>query len=215
MFSGIVQTRRPVIDVVRKEGALSVEIQLGEYAAGLRPGASVSVAGVCLTAIEIKDGRVWFDAMGETLERTTLGNVRVGDFVNIERSARVGDEIGGHRVSGHVMGKARIVKIEKTEGNCAMTFVCNPEWMQYILKKGFIALDGCSLTVVDVGPTPPLGGASSFSVHFIPETLRITTFGIKKEGDEVNLEIDPETQAIVETVRRYLESYGLQHLQKN
>lgn len=207
MFSGIVQARRPVIQVLR-DGVLRIEIDLGDVATGINRGASISVAGVCLTAVDFDGGRVRFDVMGETLEKTTLGSLRIGDHVNIERSARVGDEIGGHRVSGHVMGKARIVNVEKTEGNCAMTFVCNPEWMQYILPKGFIALDGCSLTVVDVG-------SDSFSVHFIPETLLITTFGIKKEGDEVNLEIDPETQAIVETVNRYLETHGLQQLQKN
>ncbi|OGL79272.1 riboflavin synthase subunit alpha [Candidatus Uhrbacteria bacterium RIFCSPHIGHO2_12_FULL_57_11] len=212
MFSGIVQGRRPVVEVTPGEDSRAIVVDLGDLATGLGRGASVAIAGVCLTAVEIDGSRVRFEIMGETLERTTLGNLQAGSEVNIERSAKVGDEIGGHRVSGHVAGRARISKIERPEGNCVMTFVCESDWMQYILPKGFIALDGCSLTVVDVGNTPPPGGASWFTAHFIPETLRITTFGIKKVGDEVNLEIDPETQTIVETVRRYLESHGPQHL---
>ena len=187
MFSGIVQGRRSVVEVTPGEDSRAIVVDLGDLATGLGRGASVAIAGVCLTAVEIDGSRVRFEIMGETLERTTLGNLQAGSEVNIERSAKVGDEIGGHRVSGHVAGRARISKIERPEGNCVMTFVCEPDWMQYILPKGFIAL-------------------------FIPETLRITTFGIKKVGDEVNLEIDPETQTIVETVRRYLESHGPQHL---
>lgn len=197
MFSGIVKQMSPVVAVEPREGLSRLRIRLGAYADGLQRGASVSIAGTCLTAAEIADGVVAFDVMQETLDKTTLGTLNEGDRVNTERSIRVGDEIGGHRVSGHVTGTAEITKVEAPVNNRIVTFRCDPAWMVFILPKGFIALDGCSLTVVDVGP-------DWFTVHLIPETLALTTFGTKNAGDRVNLELDPETQAIVETVKRYL-----------
>jgi len=159
----------------------------------------VAVGGVCLTATEIDGDRVRFDAMAETLRRTTLGALQVGARVNVERSYRVGDEVGGHIVSGHVTGTAEIVAVEATETNRAVTFRCDPSWMKYLLPKGFVALDGCSLTLSDVDAR-----ASTFRVWFIPETLRLTSFGQKTEGDLVNLELDSRTQTIVDTVESYL-----------
>jgi riboflavin synthase len=197
MFSGIVKQLSPVVAVETREGLSRLQIALGAYADGLQKGASVSIAGVCLTATDISDDVVAFDVMQETLDKTTLGTLKVGDFVNTERSIRVGDEIGGHRVSGHVTGTAEIVNVETPTNNKILTFRGNPAWMEYILPKGFIALDGCSLTVVDVGP-------DWFTVHLIPETLAITTFGAKTTGNRVNVEIDPEMQTIVETVKRVL-----------
>ncbi|MFZ2803905.1 MAG: riboflavin synthase subunit alpha [Patescibacteria group bacterium] len=200
MFSGIVQGMRPLVALESGEGLMRLTFDLKDLAEGLQIGASVSVSGVCLTAAEIHESRVRFDVMGETLAKTTVGSLAVGDEVDIERSVRVGQEIGGHRVSGHVTGVAKISKLESPPNNRIVTLSCNPAWMDFILPKGFIALDGCSLTVVDVGP-------DWFTVHLIPETLRITTFGRKTVGDEVNLELDPETQAIVETVKRYLSTH--------
>ena len=197
MFSGIVQGMRVVQAIEQKDGLLRFTIDLEDLAEGLRLGASVSLAGVCQTAVASDAGLATFEAMQETLTKTTIGTLGVGDQLNIERSARVGDEIGGHRVSGHVTGMATIRSIERPTNNCILTFGCDPAWMEYLLPKGFVALDGCSLTIVDVGP-------DWFTVHLIPETLRITTFGQKKVGDRVNLELDPETQAIVATVKRYL-----------
>lgn len=198
MFSGIVQKKVPVTQVEQRPGLTRLGVELGSLAEGLMRGASVSISGACLTATDIENGHVSFDLMGETLAKTTLGAIKTGDRVNVERSLRVGDEIGGHRVSGHVTGKATIAKIEQPPNNWIVTLQCDPAWMAYILSKGFIALDGCSLTVVDVG-------TDWFTVHLIPETLRITTFGEKAVGDRVNLELDPETQAIVESVKRYLQ----------
>ena len=198
MFSGIVHGMVPVAALKRREGGLTFTLDLGAYADGLARGASVSVAGTCMTATDIVGGSVSFDAMGETLAKTTLGDLKEGDRVNVERSVRVGDEIGGHRVSGHVTGTAEIAAVETAAGNRVLTMRHDPAWSDCILPKGFIALDGCSLTVVDVRP-------GSFTVHLIPETLRVTTFGVKKEGDRVNLELDPETVAIVETVKRVIE----------
>ncbi len=198
MFSGIVQQTSPVMNVEHAPGLTRLTLDLGDLAVGLKQGASVSVSGVCLTVARIHGSQITFDMMGETLEKTTLGSLKVGDHVNIERSIRAEDEIGGHRVSGHITGTGEIVKIDTPSNNRILTIHCPSAWMDFIFQKGFIALDGCSLTVVDVGD-------DWFTVHLISETLSITTFGQKRVGDHINLEFDPMTQAIVETVRRYLD----------
>jgi riboflavin synthase len=202
MFTGIVKGLGEVTEVQVAPGLLSLRIALpAGLGDGLQRGASVAIDGVCLTATEIDGDLVRFDAMQETLSRTTLGTLRVGSRVNVERSFRYGDEVGGHLVSGHVAGTCAIAAVEETPTNRVLTFQADPSWMRYLLPKGFVALDGCSLTVSDVDRT-----VASFRVWFIPETLKITTFGFKKEGDRVNLEIDSRTQAIVDTVEHYLES---------
>lgn len=198
MFSGIVQQKSPIIHVERKPGLVSLSIDLGELIHDLRVGASVSIAGVCLTVTAAKDPVASFDMMGETLTKTTLGNLKVGDLVNTEHSIRVGDEIGGHMVSGHVSGVATITNIATPPNNWIITFNIDAGLSPYLFPKGFISLDGCSLTIVDVG-------SDWFTVHLIPETLRITTFGSKRVGDQVNVEIDSTTRAVVTTVTRYLE----------
>lgn len=197
MFSGIVQRQCSVKKMTLSEGLLRFTVELNELAQDVRIGASVAVSGVCLTVVEKTAKEVTFDVIQETLTKTTLGMIHEGDQVNIERSVRVGDEIGGHRVSGHVTGMATIRSIETPTNNWIVTLGCDPVWIDYLLPKGFVALDGCSLTIVEVG-------SDWFTVHLIPETLRVTTFGQKKVGDKVNLELDPETQAIVATVKRYL-----------
>lgn len=200
MFTGIVKGLGTVVsgEVVPGLARFVVELPAG-YADGLAIGASVAVDGVCLTAVEIQGDRVTFDAMQETLQKTTLGSIKVGSRVNVERSYRVGDEVGGHVVSGHVSDTAKIVEINDGESSHMVRFSVRPEWMKYILPKGFVALDGCSLTIVDTDR-----GAGTFTVWLIPETLRMTTFGFKKTGDAVNVEIDSKTQAIVDTVESYL-----------
>jgi riboflavin synthase len=201
MFTGIVRGLGEVTGLVKKSGMISFQLRLppglGE---GLARGASVAIDGVCLTAVDIDGDTVGFDAMEETLLRTTLGGLSPASRVNVERSCRVGDEIGGHVVSGHVAGVAEIVAVEERANNRPVTFKVDPAWLKYLLPKGFVALDGCSLTVVDVDRR-----AATFSVWFIPETLRATGFGSKGVGDRVNLELDSRTQAIVDTVERYLE----------
>lgn len=196
MFSGIVLGCAAVADVAVKPGLSRITLDLGLLAKGLKKGASVSVGGVCLTVVEVKGSTAAFEAMQETLDKTTLGAARKGDKLNIERSLRFGDEIGGHIVSGHVDGTAEIVRIEKPENNCIMTFKASEKIMQYIFSKGFVALDGTSLTVVDVNRKN-----RTFTVYFIPETLRVTSFGSRKKGDYVNLEVDRLTMAAVETNR--------------
>ncbi|HVR29926.1 MAG TPA: riboflavin synthase subunit alpha [Thermoanaerobaculia bacterium] len=197
MFTGIVQGSCPVVRIVERPGLRTLLVDLPEtLLRGLETGASVAVSGVCLTVTAITPEGVAFDAIQETQDRTTLRELRPGDRVNVERSARAGDEVGGHELSGHVDGTAEITAVERPPGNHVVTFRAPRELLRYVFPKGFIALDGCSLTVVDVNRD-----ASTFTVHLVPETLRVTTFGDKRPGDRVNLEIERRTQAIVDTVR--------------
>jgi riboflavin synthase len=197
VFTGIVQGAFPVRNTVDRPGLRSLALDLPpRLREGLEVGASVAISGVCLTVTAIDGDAVSFDAIEETLRRTTLGRLRQGDRVNVERSARTGVEIGGHELSGHVDGTAEILAVERPPGNHVVTFRAPGELARYLFAKGFIALDGCSLTVVDVDRE-----AATFTVHLIPETLRVTTFGAKDAGDRVNLEIERRTQVIVDTVR--------------
>jgi len=207
VFTGIVQGSCPVVRIEDRAGnrTLTVALPAG-LRDGLAVGASVSVAGVCLTVTGFDRMGVTFDAIKETQERTTLGRLHQGDRVNVERSARAGDEIGGHEVSGHVDGTAEIAAVDREPGRHVLTFRAPRQLLRYVFPKGFVALDGCSLTVVDVdraaAPRDDAdSGAGTFTVHLIPETLRMTTFGEKRAGDRVNLEIERRTQAIVDTVR--------------
>ena len=209
MYTGIIRGRFPVVHTDEKPGLTRLTIELpSPLTEGLRQGASVGLDGVCLTVAHQDGNRVSFDVMQETLRKTTLGSIKTGQQVNVERSASYGDEIGGHVVSGHVTGMAEIVHIEEPENNRALTFSVPRAWMKYVFPKGFIALDGCSLTVVDVDKRAH-ADTGTFSVWFIPETLRLTTFGQKGIGDRVNVEIDPQTQAIVDTVEATLEAMSL------
>ncbi len=200
MFTGILKSIVPAVEVTSKPGLKSFVLKFSsDQLEGLKRGASIAIDGVCCTVVNIDGDKVSFDAMEETLQKTTIGSLEEGDRVNIERSFKVGDEIGGHIVSGHVTGKAKILKIEKPENNYILTFQVSSDQMKYVFKKGFIALNGASLTIVDVDRA-----AASFTVHLIPETLELTTFGEKKVGDEMNFEIDSRTQAIVDTTEAYL-----------
>lgn len=208
MFTGIIPTTAPVTSIEDRPGlrTLAVELPQGMLAA-LKIGASVAIDGVCLTVTRVDGQVVSFDAMSETQSRTTLGSLEAGERVHVERSAKAGDEVGGHDVSGHVDGTVEVVSVERPENNCIVAFKAPPEAMSYIFPKGFIALAGASLTVVDVDREK-----CTFTVHLIPETLRVTTFGSRVPGDRVNLEIDRRTQVIVDTVRTFLEEQGASSL---
>jgi riboflavin synthase len=169
-----------------------------ELSQGLTPGASVSIDGVCLTAVAIDRHRVSFQAVEETLRLTTLGGLRSGDRVSVERSLRAGDEIGGHELAGHVSGTGTITESIPRGDGLDLRVTVPSDWMKFILPKGFIAVDGSSLTV---GETDASGW---FWLHLIPETLRLTNFGRKRVGERVNIELDARTVAIVSTVERVL-----------
>ena len=203
MYTGIVQASCAIARVEDRPGQRTLTVAIPEHLRhGLETGASVGLDGVCLTVTSIRDGAVNFDTIQETNERTTLGAVESGHRVNVERSAAADAEIGGHEISGHVDGTVEIVGVERPEGNCILTFRAPDDYIRYIFTKGFIALNGCSLTVVDVDR-----GARTFSVHLIPETLRVTTFDAKTIGDRVNFEIERRTQVIVDTVRNLFADY--------
>ncbi len=203
MFTGIVQTKARVAAITEKDRLRTFAVQIPEaFRKELVVGASVAHNGVCLTVTELDDDKVFFDVMEETLRVTNLKDLGAGDHVNIERSLVFGKEVGGHVVSGHVHTLARITAIDKTDTNCTFSLAVDSSWMKYILHKGFVAIDGCSLTV---GNTKEDG----FDIHLIPETLAVTTLGERRVGDELNIEIDSQTQAIVDTVERVLSQRGL------
>jgi riboflavin synthase len=199
MFTGIIQNTCSVVNVDARPGftRYAIENPFSE----LHKGASISIDGVCQTIVDFSDQKIWLEAIDETLKRTNLKFLKEGQQVNVERSARFGDEIGGHVLSGHIYGTAEIHSLQRSAYDCIVTFHCLSEWTKYLFPKGFIALNGASLTLVDINPK-----AGSFTVHLIPETLKKTTFGSKKTGDLVNLELDYQTQAIVDTVERVLAS---------
>lgn len=201
MFSGIVKGLFSVTSLEISSDLLNFSIKVSpEFKEGLEIGASVAVDGVCLTVVVIDGCALSFDVIAETLKKTTLKDLHVGRTVGCERSMKVGDEIGGHCMSGHVWGVAMIHQIEHN----VLTISCPEKWMKYILPKGFIAIDGASLTVVDVSEE------GFFTVHLIPETLARTPLGSKKAGNFVNIEIENQTQAVVDTVNRFLSNYGLE-----
>lgn len=199
MFTGIVQGLCRVAAVEPEEGLRRLIIELGELADGLETGASVAVNGTCLTVTAVLPGAARFDVIRESLERTNLGDLTPGSLVNVERSFRVGDEVGGHIVSGHVAGVATVSRVETASNERNVFFSVPAGLMKYLSLKGFVALDGASLTIAHVDH-----GAAEIGVCLIPETISRTTLGTAPEGARVNLEVDAQTQAIVETVERLL-----------
>lgn len=200
MFTGIVQGTVPVKRVSRGGASLRYTIELPDALRdGLALGASVAVDGVCQTVADLAGPEVSFDANQETLRVTTVSELAVGTFVNVERSARHGTEIGGHVVSGHVDGTVEIAGVEQSADNHVLLVRFDERFGKYVFNKGFVALNGASLTVSDLDES-----ARTFRVYLIPETLRLTTFARKRTGDRLNLEIDRQTQVLVDTVERTL-----------
>ncbi len=187
MFTGII-TDVGHLDSIEQRGDTRLTISCGYDADTIDIGASISCSGICLTVVAKgagADGRSWFsvDASQETLDRSTLGGWREGSPVNLERSLKLGDELGGHLVSGHVDGVGRIVSIEDEGDSRRFRFRAPDDLAAFIATKGSISLDGTSLTVNDVD-------GSEFGVNIIPHTLDVTTWGRAEAGDKVNIEID-------------------------
>ena len=199
MYTGIVQGTCPVLSLVPDVGTFSLTVDLGDHGTALEAGASVAINGTCLTAVDIDDGRVRFDIVKETWRQTNLSDLRPGVMVNVERSFRVGDEVGGHILSGHVATAATVATVAGEEGHRLVTVSVPGPWMGYLMPKGFVGLNGASLTIQELDRT-----ASTFTVSLIPETLARTTFGTVEAGDRLNLEVDEQTQAVVDTVRAML-----------
>ena len=196
VFTGIVQGLGNVHSIEKGEAVWTFGIDLPDTT-GLERGASVAINGVCLTATEMDDNRVSFDVITETLERTNLSEVRQGDAVNVERSLKMGDELGGHLLSGHIMGLGKLTQLTQVGEGVDFTVEAPAMMMKYIHEKGYIGLNGASLTIGAVD-------GNRFKIHLIPETLRLTTFGTVIEGQQVNIEIDSMTQTIVATVERMM-----------
>ena len=201
MYTGIVAGTAPILSIEERDGFRSFTIDLTGFDDGLEIGASVSLDGVCMTVVGIESGRVGFDAVEETLERTTLADRSNGDVLNVERSLRLGDELGGHMLSGHVMCTAEILERAEVGEGVDLRISIPDEVRPYILEKGYVAVDGMSLTVGNVDD-------SGFNLHIIPETLRVTTIGQKEVGGSVNIEVDSQTQAIVDTLSRSMRASG-------
>ncbi len=202
MFTGIVQGYCPVVRIEEAVNLRRLAISLGDLASGAELGASVAVNGTCLTVTgEEPGGILTFDVIQETLDLTNLAGLEVGDRVNVERSFRVGDEVGGHILSGHVAATVQVARIEQADNLRTVHFSVPDEWMKYLNHKGFVALDGASLTIASIDRT-----AQEISVSLIPETIERTSLGRVAQGAAVNLEVDAQTQAIVETVERLIDS---------
>jgi riboflavin synthase len=193
MFTGIVQGTGTIISIDQKVTSSTFSIDLGELSSNLNPGSSVSVDGICMTVTSQKDSVVNFDAIQETLSRTTLGQAVEGDMVNLERALKMGDELGGHLLSGHIMSTSSIISKKNNGEGIDIKISLNEKLKSFVMEKGYIAIDGISLTVGTVEN-------NSFNIHLIPETLERTTINSKIEGSMVNIEIDSITQAVVSTV---------------
>lgn len=196
MFTGIVQGLGTIKSIEEGNGITTFSIACPDTQ-NLVIGASVAIDGICLTATSIKDKLVTFDVIPETMERTTLGERVANDEVNIERSLRYGDEVGGHLLSGHIIGRGLLTYSENVGEGAQLKIKAPPSIQKYIQTKGYIGIDGISLTVGEVHE-------NEFDLHIIPETLRLTTLGSKQVGDAINIEIDSTTMMIVETVERLL-----------
>jgi riboflavin synthase len=187
VFTGIVQEIGSIVSATGKELIIKAEQAMG----GIRAGSSIAVNGVCLTVTTFDDKTFTVDVMPETLNKTNLGQLHTGDRVNIERPLVFNGEIGGHLVQGHIDGTGKVVRVAQEGGAVLMTFAAKPEVMRYIVPKGFIAVDGTSLTVT-------MKEVGSFSVSIVGYTLEHTTLADRQPGDTVNLEVDIIGKYVVE-----------------
>ena len=198
MFTGLIAHAAQVA-AVEPEAAGGLRLALAcaqAVAEGIEPKDSIAVNGVCLTAVRIDCERVWFDVVPETLQRSTLGTLRPGELVNLELSLRLGDRLGGHFVYGHVDARVRIVS-DEAEGRGRRLHVQRPaDLARFLVEKGYVALDGVSLTVAAVS-------ADAFAIALIPETAARTTLGRRTVGDTLNLEIDPVARYALGAVAAY------------
>jgi riboflavin synthase len=198
MFSGIVEGKGKVLKIKDYGDYLNIEISPpSKFNKGLKKGASVSVNGVCLTSKDNGSKTLKFDVITETLERTSLKNIQKGDVTNLERSIKASSEIGGHLMSGHIHYTGKITQIEEKESTKDMKISLSKKYEEYVMEKGYIGINGCSLTVGKVNK-------KDFYIHLIPETLKVTNLEGLVKGSEINIEIDQSTIAIVDTVKKTL-----------
>ena len=198
MFTGIVSAKGNLQKIIKCEDYVSLVIKAPKgFAKNLSRGASVSVNGVCLTVKKGKTDLLEFDVIKETLIRTNLRNLGKLSKVNLERSMTAKTEIGGHLVSGHIHGTGEVLKVINRKETKDLLIKIPSDLREYFFYKGYVALNGCSLTIGKVLK-------SSFYIHLIPETVSITTFKEIKKGDLVNIEVEQATINTVETVKRVM-----------
>lgn len=194
MFTGIIETIGTVVRVEARGDVVQLEIDAGPVVEGVSIGDSVAVDGICLTVTAIDGGHLGFDAIQETLDRTSLGSFEQGSRVNLERAMRADGRLDGHIVQGHVDGTGTVEAFERRGDDVRFVVSCGPEVSEFLVEKGSVTIDGVSLTVVGVQE-------SGFDVALIPHTLEVTTLGEKQTGDQVNLEAD----VLGKYVKRYLD----------
>lgn len=198
MFSGIVQGKGKVLKIISYKNHISIEISSPKnFNKNLKKGMSVSVNGVCLTSLDDGKKSLKFDVINETLSKTNISKTKKGSIVNLERSITASTEIGGHLMSGHIHFSGKVEKITTKNTNKDIQINFPTKYKEYIFEKGYIGVNGCSLTVGKVNK-------NSFYVHLIPETLEVTNLNDLKKGSLVNIEIDQNTIAVVETVKNSL-----------
>lgn len=200
MFSGIVQGTGKVSKITTKKDHITLEISAPKnFNKKLKKGASISVDGVCLTSLDNGKNKLRFDVIEETLKRTNLKTLSRGSLVNLERSINASTEVGGHLMSGHIHFTGKVIKTSFKDSTGDILIKFSSKFKEYIFEKGYIGLNGCSLTLGKVNK-------DSFYIHLIPETLSVTNLKNLKKDSLVNVEIDQNTIAIVETVKNTLAS---------
>jgi riboflavin synthase alpha subunit len=195
MFTGIVRERGRVAAVDQVAKGVRLTIEAPDTAGSVAPGDSVSLAGVCLTAVAVPNGRIVFDAVPETVRRSTLGRLAAGDALNVEPALRAGDPLGGHYVQGHVDGVGRVRALEPEGDGARVWFEAPPDVLRYCVEKGSVTVDGVSLTITELTE-------DAFAVALVPHTLAVTTLGQLAPGDEVNLEADVLAKYVERLVTR-------------
>tara|TARA_Y100001935_G_C17122418_1_gene416416 strand:- start:110 stop:715 length:606 start_codon:yes stop_codon:yes gene_type:complete len=200
MFSGIIQEVGIVKKISTKNNVQKIQIKCTKgFLENLDIGNSVSVDGVCLTIVKLAEGMLFFDVIEETISRSIITEYQIGTKVNLENSLKYGESVGGHLCSGHVHTKGVIKEVELNGDSKSMLIELDQKWSKYVLEKGYISVNGCSLTIGKVS-------GNSFNLHLIPETLRATNLNDLIFGGFINIEIDQNTIAIVDTTERLTRS---------
>lgn len=198
MFSGIVQTVGKIESIKDKNHIKTIRIEThGNYLEDIAIGQSVSIDGVCLSLVKKNNEYCEFEAVEETVNRTTLGSYKQGSKVNLEKSLKFGDTVGGHFVSGHIHTRGRIVEVELVGESKNILIEIEEKWIKYLTEKGYISINGASITIGKVSK-------NTFYVHLIPETLKTTNLDELIYDNYVNLEFDQATIAIVDTTERLI-----------
>ena len=192
MFSGIVEE----VGTVRSYDLRRMTVEASEVLTDLKVSDSISVAGVCLTVVELYSGTFTVATVPETVERSNFGSLKPGRGVNLERALALGDRIGGHMVQGHVDGRAVLSAATEDGNSVRISFECDPGLLRYIVEKGFITVDGTSLTITAVRP-------NDFDVAIIPYTFEHTTLNERSIGDAVNIEVDVTAKYVERLVSPY------------